>query len=143
MGAWGINTFENDVAMDWLCEFMEDPSESRILAAFSAEPAVMKPSFIGKLMGKKALSITPELEGEEVLAAAEVVATLQGRSSESNPDELAKLPKMDLGGDTVLKALEAIKTITANSNLKDCWEETDDYQAWQKEVDDICRRLQN
>ena len=82
MGAWGIKTFENDGAMDWLGEFLEDPSETRILNTFSAQPTVIKPGLIGKLMGKKAESIPGELEGDEVLAAAEVV--LWGQSSHGN-----------------------------------------------------------
>lgn len=141
MGAWGIKTFENDGAMNWLDDFLEEPSETRILNTFSARPTVIQPSLIGKLMGKKAESIPGELEGDEVLAAAEVVATILGRPSTTNPDELKNLPAIGLSPATVSKALSAIDEIMKESNLKECWEETDDFQAWKAVVDDLRTRL--
>lgn len=141
MGAWGINTFENDSAMDWLGDFLDDPSETRILDTFSAEPTVIQPGFIGKLMGKKAQAIPAELEGDEVLAAAEVVATLSGSPADSNPDDLKNLPNISLQPETTKKALVAIETIMAESNLKDCWEETEDFENWKATVQDLRKRL--
>ena len=141
MGAWGIKTFENDGAMDWLGDFMEEPSEQRILDTFSAQSTLIQPSFLGKLMGKKAESIPGELEGEQVLAAAEVVASILGRPSRNNPDELKSLLSITLSPTTVAKALAAIEEIMKASNLKDGWEETDDFQAWKAEVEDLCARL--
>jgi hypothetical protein len=141
MGAWGIKTFENDGAMDWLGDFLEEPSEKRILDTFSPQSNVIQPSFIGKLMGKKAESIPRELEGDEVLAAAEVVASILGRPSTNNPDELKSPPSITLSPTTVAKALAAIDAIMQESNLKECWEETDDFQAWKAEVEDLRTRL--
>jgi hypothetical protein len=108
MGAWGVKTFENDGAMDWLGEFQDAPSETRILNTFSARPVVIQPGLIGKLMGKKAESIPGELEGDEVLAAAEVVASTLGRPSTTIPDELKNLPAISISPTTVSKALSAM-----------------------------------
>jgi Domain of unknown function (DUF4259) len=141
MGAWGKKTFENDGAMDWLADFLEEPSETRILNAFSAQPTAIQPGLIGKLLGKKAESIPGELEGEEVLAAAEVVAAILGRPSTTLPDELKNPPAISLSPTTVSKALAAIDEIIKDSNLKECWEETDDFQAWKAEVEDLRTRL--
>ncbi len=141
MGAWGINTFENDGAMDWLGDFLDDPSEKRLIDTFSPEPTVIQPGFVGKLMGKKPETISTELEGEEVLAAAEVVATISGRPSTSNPDELNKLPSISIQPETITKALAAVEAIMAESNLKDCWEGTEDFENWKATVDDLCERL--
>ena len=141
MGAWGIKTFENDGAMDWLGDFLQEPSEKRILDTFSPQSTVTQPGFIGKLMGKKAESIPGELEGDEVLAAAEVVASILGRPSPNNPDELKSPPSITLSPTTVAKALAAIGAIMQESNLKECWEETDDFQAWKAEVEDLRTRL--
>jgi hypothetical protein len=141
MGAWGIMTFENDGAMDWLGDFLEEPSEKRILDTFSPQSTVIQPGFIDKLMGKKAESIPGELEGDEVLAAAEVVASILGRPSTNNPDELKSPPSITLSPTTVAKALAAIDAIMQESNLKECWEETDDFQAWKAEVEDLRTRL--
>jgi len=121
MGAWGINTFENDGALDWLGEFMDDPSEAALLTAFTAVPE--------------------DLEGEDVLAAAEVVATLRGHPALTNPGELADLPPIHAGDDTASHALAAIDSILADSNLKDCWEESGEYPQWLASVDDLRSRL--
>ena len=141
MGAWGINTFENDGAMDWLGDFLDDPSEAKILEAFSAEPTVIQPGLIGRLMGKKPQVFPAEVDGEEVLAAAEVVATILGRPAASNPEELNSLRSISLHSNTSTKALEAIDALLANSNLKDCWEESDDFENWKATVQDLRKRL--
>ncbi len=128
MGAWGINTFENDGALDWLGEFMDDPSEPMLLSAFTTERT-------------GGASIAPELDGETVLAAAEVVASLRGHPALTNPEELADLPPLHVHEDTASHALAAIDSILAGSNLKDCWEETNDHQQWLAAVEDIRARL--
>lgn len=141
MGAWGINTFENDGAMDWLGDFLDDPSEAKILKALSAEPTMIQPGLIGRLMGKKPQEFPAELDGEEVLAAAEVVATISGQPAASNPEELKSPPKISLHSDTSAKALAAIDAMMANSNLMDCWEETDEFESWKATVQDLRERL--
>ncbi|MEM8954233.1 MAG: DUF4259 domain-containing protein [Verrucomicrobiota bacterium] len=142
MGAWGIHTFENDKAMDWLGDFLDDPSEAKILDAFSARSTVIQPSLIGRLMGRKPEEYPAELDGEEVLAAAEVVATMSGRPAASNPQELKAPPRLSLNSETSTKALAAIGAMVANSNLKDCWEETDDFESWNATVQDLRERLE-
>lgn len=141
MSAWGMKTFENDGAMDWLGEFLDAPSETRILNALSAQPTVIQPGLIGKLMGKKSVSIPGELDGEKVLAAAEVVASILGRPSTTNPDELNNPPSISIRPATVSTALSAIDEIMKDSNLRDCWQETEDFQAWKTEVEDLRTRL--
>lgn len=127
--------------MDWLGDFLDDPSEKRILSAFMVQSTVIQPGLLGKLMGKKAESIPGELEGDEVLAAAEVVASILGRPSPGNPEELKNPPAIILSSETVSKALIAIDEMMTDSNLKECWEETDDFQAWTSEVEDLRTRL--
>lgn len=143
MGAWGINTFENDGALDWLGDFLDDPTEAKILEAFSASPTVIQPSLIGRLMGKKAQVCPAELDGEVVLAAAEVIALMSGRPAHSIPDELRNLPRLSLRPETPTRALAAIDAILGNSNLKDCWEETADFDNWKESVQDLRKRLSN
>ncbi|MBC2602102.1 DUF4259 domain-containing protein [Puniceicoccus vermicola] len=142
MGAWGFNTFENDGALDWLDDFLDAPSEKKILEAFSAETTYIQPSLMGRLMGKKPEKFTEELEGDEVLAAGEVVATISGHPANSNPEELKTIPKIHLAPDTTTRALAAIEAILANSNLKDCWEESDDFERWKTTVEDLRERLE-
>ena len=140
MGAWGINTFENDGALDWLGDFLEEPTEKRIRDTFSPSTNNQGGLF-GKLFGRKPAGKVPDLDGEHVLAAAEVVATILGSPSKDNPDELKDPPKLSLGPSIATQAKLAIESILDSSNLKDCWEETDDYQEWLLCVADIRSRL--
>lgn len=141
MGAWGIKHFENDGALDWLADFMEAPSESKLLDAFSTKPTTIQPGLLGELLGRKPEALPGELDGEEVLAAAEVVATILGRPDSENPGKLDNLPQFQLDSNTPKRAVAAIDEMMENSNLKDCWEETDDFTSWRAEVDDLRSRL--
>mgnify|MGYP002783573287 CR=1 FL=1 len=141
MGVWGVKSFENDAAMDWLKAFLQAPTEKRILDTVCPQPTVIPPGFIGKLLGKKPETIPQELEGDEVLAAAEVVAAMQGRPSPHNPREFQGLPSVRLSADTVRKTWQAVDSIMEDSNFKSCWQETDDFGAWMNEVKDLRRRL--
>ncbi len=139
MGAWDIHTFDNDSALDWLGDFMEAPSEDALLKAFTIAKTE-KTGLLARIIDGR-LPDLAELEGEEVLAAAEVVASLKGRPAPGNPPEIASLPAIPIGPATVAKAIEAIDGILLNSNLKDCWEESDAFPAWLADVNDLRQRL--
>lgn len=141
MGAWGINTFENDGALDWLGDFQDSPSESKIIQTFSPRVSPPKTGFFSKLFGGASTPTIPELEGDEVLAAAEVVATLRGSPPAPLPDDLKDLPSVQISNETVALALKAVNSVLESSNLKDCWEETDEYSSWKSTVEDIRHRL--
>lgn len=140
MGAWGIHTFENDGALDWLGGFLDAPSEKRITDTFSPVDGRL-PGWIGRLFGRKPQHPPIDLDGEDVLAAAEVVATILGRPSGSNPNELDNPPDLALGPETVAHAKFAIDSILRSSHLRDCWEETDDYESWKATVENLRQRL--
>ena len=64
MGAWGINTFENDDAADWFAEYCDEPNEELLFDAFSTVNGI----------GDDYLEAP---ESSVALAAAEVVAALK------------------------------------------------------------------
>lgn len=138
MGAWGIKTFENDGALDWLDGFRDAPSETKFRQTFAPQPTPK--GFLSKLFGG-ADTPPPELDGEDVLAAAEVVATLRGHPAVDAIEDLADLPDIKVTDEIVALAIKAIDSVLASSNLKDCWEETDDFDAWVAIVKDIRARL--
>lgn len=75
MGAWGLGSFENDDAMDWVGEVEEDGSLRPVRRALDS-----------------ALSADADFgisgEAELGVAAAEVVAAMQGKPSDGLPEEL-------------------------------------------------------
>lgn len=141
MGAWGISTFENDGALDWIGDFLESPSESRIIQTFAPQARSTKTGFFAKLFGARSTPLVEEFEGEEVLAAAEVVAIMKGQPPSQIPEDLEGLPVIRISKETVALAIRAIDSVLDSSNLKDCWEETDEYSSWRDTVLDIRRRL--
>lgn len=141
MGAWGTDTFECDSSLDWIGDFCDDPSEQKLIDTFTpAEPAKSK-GFLSRLFGGSGANHFEPFDGEDVLGAAEVVAALIGRPSPRADGAFDSLPSIGLSEDIPAKAISAIDIILETSNLKDCWEETDDYEDWVKGVRELRDRL--
>ncbi len=139
MGAWGVTTFQNDGALDWLGEFLDKPSEAKLRQTFA--PRSPANGFLTKLFGRGTNALPPELDGENVLAAAEVVATLRGQPAVDAIEDLEELPSIKISDETVALAIKAIDSVLESSNLKLCWEDTEDFGEWIATVKDIRSRL--
>lgn len=141
MGAWGIQTFENDKALDWMHEFRSNPSEQVLTDAFEGKFPPCRPGFFDKLL-RRELRQPKESIGEYVLAAAEVVATLSGLPPESLPEDLIDLPNLDISKTISGRAIQAVDGMLEDSWLQKCWEqETDIYADWLSTVQDLRERL--
>ena len=116
MGAWGIKTFENDGALDWLGDFQDDPSESKFRETFDPKPEPR--GFFAKLFGGRSPASSSELESEDVLAAAEIVATLRGYPAVDAIEALADLPAFQVSDEIVASAIKAIDSVMHASDLK-------------------------
>ncbi len=131
MGAWGINTFENDDAADWIGEFCDDSDKELLVEAFDAVNEV----------GDDYLEAP---ESNAALAAAEVVAALLGKPSASLPDDAKEcIGKLNLkpSEKLVAAARKAVKRVKTDSELKELWDESDDAVQWQTTVEDLAARL--
>lgn len=131
MGAWGIGSFENDDALDWVAGLVDSDGPEVISEAFAS--VLVNP---GDYLEAPDCSIG--------LAAAEVVAALNGRPSADLPDEVKDWAGERLGmanPDLVSNARQVIAAVTMGSELKELWEESDDYAVWQECVADLSRRL--
>lgn len=129
MGAWGVGPFDNDDAVDWAYELEESSGVEAIQAALDAvEPDTY-------------------LEAPDcsmALAAAEVVAALNGQPHESLPLEVSSWVadhSDEIDEDLLGLALLAIHRIETESELKDLWEESEEYAAWLATVADLKDRL--
>lgn len=130
MGAWGTGCFENDDAMDWIWD-LDDADDTTVL----------KDLFSGCIESKDYLEAP---DGSIVIAAAGVVAALNGQPDEELPDGVAAYAeKIDAEPSADLKTLasKAVKKIAADSELKEIWDEAGKADEWQKAIASLQARL--
>ena len=126
MGAWGHQSFDNDIAMDWVREL-----EERGIAA-------IRDSVIEQRGGYLEADICCE-----ALAAADTVAAVNGKPSAALPEEVLTWvgAQLRLPRELSLLSYSAIAVIREDSELKELWEETDEFGAWLAQLDDLQVRL--
>lgn len=132
MGAWGLKSFDNDDAADWVYDFEEQgmPLIAQTLKAVLAE------------------EVDDYLDASvccEALAAAELVAAVKTgdhthlseeaeAALKSKPDNIATPENLEL-------ARDAVKRIRIESELRDLWEEADEFDDWLADVAALESRL--
>ena len=134
MGTWGIESFENDDAMDWVAELQADgirATGTAIQAVLDAAPEYLEAPTC--MLG---------------LAAAEVVAALRGRPAKSLPPEVqswvnvvAAKSGTHPGDELAQNARRAVELIVADSELLELWTESGELDQWQRSVADLRARL--
>jgi len=132
MGAWGIGTFENDDAMDWVHGLEQAADHSLLEEAF--DEVLRDTSFIEEPLGSNAL------------AAAEIVAALSGRMEKKLPDEVIKWMKYvpPPNRELIEKARKVVFAIQSPaSELWELWADADskNLEAWKQSVLSIVDRL--
>jgi hypothetical protein len=130
MGSNGARNFENDDATDWVYDLTESNGTDLLSEAFS-------------VVEKMDFADAPDCC--IALAAAEVVAAAKGKPSSDLPDEvrtwledqehLEKFKKLDK------RAAKVAKKVQAKSELRDQWEESDDWHNWQMSLEGLLKRL--
>lgn len=134
MGAWDTTPFANDAASDWLTELVESGSIAMVDEAMDAVLACGD-DFLEASMA------------EEGIAAAEVTAWLYGRPGKSAEDTEALEDWVDDQeiDDDEGRLRRARKTVdrvfNEPSELKETWEESEDYEDWRKSLADLKDRL--
>jgi hypothetical protein len=138
MGAWGWGSFENDEALDWVIDLERSKNLSVITGSLDA------------ILGSDD-DYLDATDCSMALAAAETVAALAGRPEPSLPDEVTRWtkdrqqeppPEGPLVDDRdKAKARQAVEAILSDSELKELWEETDEFERWKATVTDLLERL--
>ena len=131
MGCWGIGTFENDHAADWVWSLEESDGLAVVERALGA------PSRGGYLEAPEAC---------EALAAAEVVAALLGHPAADLSVEVARWVAEHRGLDARPVRDAALTHVRAvlgeNSELRELWEENEaDFPFWKATVEALIARL--
>ena len=131
MGAWGIGPFDNDDVEDWLLELDDADSLELVEEAIAAVEA-----------GGDYLEAPDASVG---LAAAEVIAATLDNPADELPESIERFvagledPADD---ELVARARAAVQRVVGeDSELRELWEETDDFDAWQATIADLLTRL--
>jgi hypothetical protein len=134
MGAWGVDTFDNDVACDWAFGLGKTRDLALVRRAFQA---VLE-------TGVKPLDADLACEA---LAACEVIARLKGhwgiRNAYTEPvDSWVVAHPTTPTSDLLLAAASAIDRILSQpSELVDLWNETADGEQWRAAVAGLRARV--
>lgn len=131
MGAWGIGTFENDTASDWVYELETAEDLGPVREALDATLAA----------ARDYLDADIAVIG---LAAAEVVAALNGMARASIPDgvrDWAAQHPATPDPDLLATSRAAVDAVLSRSELRELWEESDEFGAWQADVAELRSRL--
>jgi hypothetical protein len=132
MGCWGFGNFENDDALDWLGDLRDG-------AGFGAVDHTLRGGCNGAYIAAR--------EASKSLAAAEVVAALQGRPAGDLPVEVARWVAENRGQDasgyreTALNQVRAI--LSGHSELRERWESNEaDFPFWKATLESLLARLE-
>lgn len=134
MGAWGIKSFQNDDALDWLASLEQEGAE-QIRLTFSA---VLQEATEDNYIEAPTAC--------DALAAAELVAAAHtGMHDRLEPPMRALLEPVAgsiTSGDTIELAKKCVRLVLSEgSELRELWEETKDFDAWQADVSGLLQRL--
>lgn len=128
MGAWGAGVFDNDDALDWIDQ-LENGGATALTEAFAAIA--------------DADAYVDASDASMALAAAEVAAAARGRPAADLPGEVeawVKLNGASVAPDVIPLAMDAVRRVREDSELRELWEEQDPSE-WYAAVDDLLGRL--
>lgn len=129
MGTWGLGSFENDVAQDWAADLL-DIGEELIPEAFDRVKEFQDDYLEAELCSF-------------ALAAAEVVAALNGKPGSDLPQEISDwvqgrpAPTAEL----LASARNAVSAITRDSELRENFTDSGELEEWEPRIADLSRRL--
>lgn len=134
MGTWAVDAFGNDTACDWVYGLDEAEDLAPVEAALEAIIA----------NGNEYLDASL---AEEALVAIEVIARLQGNWGERSAysegvDDWVEKVKLVPSDELAQKALQVLDRIVAeDSEMKELWEDSDEYDAWVAAIEELRERI--
>lgn len=134
MGTWALHSFGNDDAGDLVGDLVEATDLSPVQEAIERVQ-----NTVGYLEAP---------EAQQGIAACEVVALVLGHPSAASQAEeeltawVARV-KPSLGAGVVSQAVQVVDRVLApDSELRELWEESDEFKDWQADVTALRARLQ-
>ncbi|MDQ0721087.1 hypothetical protein QF049_002348 [Paenibacillus sp. W4I10] len=134
MGAWGTGIFENDDVLDWKADLLDSDDIELIEETIEG---VLEEDYIESDLASNALG------------AIEILVALQGNpgkeilNNQSNTEDLYDWidKHKGKGKKLISKAKRAVKKIKKDSELKELWEESEEYPIWLNTINDLENRL--
>lgn len=132
MGAWGTGIFENDTACDWAYGLKDVEDLSLIESALDA---VFEEEYVESYIAC------------EALAAMETLARLNGNGDVENSytetvDMWVSSVHLKISSELLDKANNALTMILGpSSELQELWAESEEFSAWQKELESLKARM--
>jgi hypothetical protein len=130
MGAWGIKSFENDDAADWLGDLTSSKGNSLIKSSYDLDESYVEAP-----------------EGCIAIAATEVLLALKGtaRTALSLPVQAWVAKNKSCGTEDLIPlAVDALKLILSDkSELKELWQESNEYSLWEKDILELIAKLES
>lgn len=132
MGTWGITTFEDDEALDWLSEL--DSIDDASLLEESIQPDEYDMTFLDAG------------EAARILCAAEIIAGIVAFPSVYLPEEAKDWIRAhkDLNVSSLVPLATTMidRVLSDESELNELWQENEeDYPKWKKMLLDLKKRL--
>ena len=129
MSRWGVGSFENDDAVGWLAKLgpITRDDLTKVFLHAADNPGYLEAP-----------------DASVAVAAAEVIAALNGSPAAEVPPEIVEWTKANREASTPdLKALaiRALERVRRNSELKDLWLEADGLNDWTVAIHDLQTRL--
>ncbi len=134
MGVWGIGILDNEVACQ-LAVALEDFEDLRLIEETFERVLTVDRGWLD------------EADCEAGLAAAEVIARLQGNCNEKNPcamlvDNWIVGRNIDVSPKLAKKAVRVVNRILSErSDLMESWKITGLFEAWKKDVENLRSRI--
>jgi len=131
MGVWGAGIFENDDALDWVYDLSDAGNLTKVSAALDV------------IIREK--DDHPEISDCRIgLAAAEIIAGMHSDPSPELPEEAEEWIGDEVLKNDILrsKAEHAVNAILTDSELKDKWENSADYDIWKAVLENLLKRLE-
>ena len=132
MGTWGVGTFENDDATDWL-------------EGFGSDGAASLQTALDAVNGLDARDYLEAADAANALAAAEIVAAARDGDMERIPDEAVHRVRDNakaIGAAKLISvAHRAVVRVLKDSELKEQWEDSPDAEDWDDNVRELLERL--
>lgn len=132
MSAWGISNFENDSALDWVSNIIEQNKVSSLS------------STINKFIANFSIEETTLIKCSVFLAVAETIAGLVGNPAEDFPDELkdwSETKYIRIEQITMDNAIKGIDMILKDSEAREMFLDSGYYASWEKSQKDLIKRL--
>jgi len=138
MGAWSEENFGNDDAADWVYDLEESRGVDVLLAPIKA--VISNDDYLE----------SPDCS--EALAASEVIAASLTGDTALIPDEakvwlnkkpslFGKKPQIETKHAAI--AIQAVQKILASSELKELWEESEEFSKWQEIQNNLIAKLKD